>query len=172
MIGLAMRPIPVFRRGPRRAAASRPKRHIFGCPRVSPEWELGAFLALTKPKPQHAGTILNARAQQPWPKRAAQQFEAVRAIVGERLGYHPNVHLGAAGDYHFIAEVSDAEVPLARAAALMLSKRTPGMWFVVGRIFVRDGRFFRRERGYKLNLVEATNVHLPREVHGALRGVI
>jgi len=42
----------------------------------------------------------------------------------------------------------------------------------VGRVFVRDGRFFRRERGYRLNLVEATNVHLPRAVRAALRGEI
>ncbi len=167
-----MRPIPVHPRGPRRSAASRPTRHVFGCPRVSPQWELGALLALTRPRPEHAGPILHTRANQPWPKRARGHVDAVCAIVRDRLGYDPQIHLGAAGDYHFVADVAGADVPLARAAALLLSRRLPGVWFVVGKTYVRDGRFFRRARGYKLNLVEATNVHLPREVRAALRGVI
>ena len=166
-----MRPVPVHPRGPRRRASSRPKQHVFGCPRISPEWELDAFHALIKPRPERAA-LLKAEPQQAWPARAQGALAEVVRITEERLGYAPQVHTDAAGDYHFIAEVADVDVPLARAAAVLLSRRLPATWFVVGRIFVRDGRFFRRERGYKLNLVEATNVHLPREVRGALRGVI
>ena len=166
-----MRPIPVHPRGPRKRAASRPQKHVFGCPRISPEWELDAFHALIKPRPERAA-LLKAEPQQPWPARAKAALAEVGAIVAERFGYEPQIHADAAGDYHFVAEVADADVPLARAAAVLLSRRLPTTWFVVGRIFIRDGRFFRRERGYKLNLVEATNVHLPREVRGALRGVI
>src|SRR5687767_2910807 len=166
-----MRPIPVHPRGPRKRAASRPKQHVFGCPRISPEWELDAFHALIKPRPERAA-LLKAEPQQPWPARAKGALAEVRAIVAERFGYEPQIHADAAGDYHFVAEVADADVPIARAAAVLLSRRLPTTWFVVGRIFIRDGRFFRRERGYKLNLVEATNVHLPRYVRSALKGLV
>jgi hypothetical protein len=166
-----VRPVPVHPRGPRKRAASRPKEHVFACPRISPEWELDAFHALIKPRPERAA-LLKAEPQQPWPAKAKLALEDVRRIIAERLGYEPLVHHGAAGDYHFVAEVRDVDIPLARAAAVLLSRRLPATWFVVGRIFVRDGRFFRRERGYKLNLVEATNVHLPRAVRAALRGVL
>ena len=165
-----MRPVPVHPRGPRRAKAARPTQ-LFACPRISPEWELDAFHALIKPRPERAA-LLKAEPQQPWPGRARDALADVRRVVAERLGYELAVHAGAAGDYHFVAEVRESDVPLARAAAVLLSRRLPATWFVVGRIFVRDGQFFRRERGYKLNLVEATNVHLPRAVRGALRGVL
>lgn len=164
-----MRPVPVHPRGPRRGNVVRPT-HLFGCPRVSPEWELDAFHALIKPRPERAA-LLKAEPRQAWPAKARDALADVRRIVSERLGYELALHTGAAGDYHFVAEVRDVDVPLARAAALILSRRLPGTWFVVGRLFVRDGRFFRRERGYKLNLVEATNVHLPRAVRGALKGI-
>jgi hypothetical protein len=166
-----MRPIPVHPRGPRKRAASRPKRHVFGCPRISPEWELDAFRALIKPRPERAA-LLKAEPQQPWPGRARVTLAEVRAIVAERFAYEPQIHADAAGDYHFVAAVAEVDVPLARAAAVLLSRRLPATWFVVGRIFIRDGRFFRRERGYKLNLVEATNVHLPKAVRRALKDVI
>ncbi|MDQ3440710.1 MAG: hypothetical protein M3478_10215 [Planctomycetota bacterium] len=166
-----MRAIPVHPRGPRKAAASRPKRHVFGCPRISPEWELHAFHALIKPRPERAA-LLKAEPQQVWPAKAKAALVEVQQVLAERLGYEPLMHADAAGDYHFVAEVRDVDVPLARAAGVLLSHRLPSTWFVVGRIFIRDGRFFRRARGYKLNLVEATNVHLPRAVRGALRGVL
>jgi hypothetical protein len=167
----AMRPFPVNPRGPRRRASSRPKRHVFGCPRISPEWELDAFHALIKPRPERAA-LLKAEPHQAWPPRARAELDEVVRIVGQRLGYVPTVHADAKGDYHFLAEVPDADIPLARATAILLSQRLAATWFVVGRVFVRDGRFFRRERGYRLNLVEASNVHLPRAIRAALRGEI
>lgn len=167
-----MRPVPVHPRGPRRSPASRPTRHVFGCPRISPEWELGAFHALIKPRPERAGFIQRTKPQQPWNRHAAEVLNDVCRIVAERLEYEPALHVSPAGDYHFVAEVTEADIPLARAMSLLLSRRLSGTWFVVGKVFVKDGRFFRRERGYKLNLVEATNVHLPRDIRGALRGVL
>ncbi len=167
-----MRPIPVHPRGPRRAVGSQPTRQVFACPRISPAWELDAFRALAKPRPEHALPILHATPQQRWSRRADREVEAVRTIVRERLRYEPQLHLGPAGDYHFLAEVADADIPVTRAMAVLLSHRLPGLWLIVGKLLVRDGRFFRRERRYKLNLVEATNVHLPRHVRAALRDVI
>ncbi len=164
-----MRPIPVHRRGPRRSKAARPRTHLLACPRVSPEWELDAFHALIKPRPERAA-LLKAEARQSWSRAAHKVMESVRQAVEERLGFRPRIEFAAAGDYHFVAEITDDDLLLARAMAWLLSRRLPVTWFVVGRIFVRDGRFFRRARGYKLNLVEASNVHLPRDVRAALRG--
>jgi hypothetical protein len=145
--------------------------HVFGCPRISPEWELDAFHALIKPRPERAA-LLKAEPRQAWPTRAGEILEEVMRVVRDRLEYEPTIHADAKGDYHFVAEVAEVDVPLARATAIVLSQRLPATWFVVGRVFVRDGRFFRRERGYRLNLVEASNVHLPRAVRAALRGEI
>lgn len=145
---------------------------MFGCPRISPQWELGAFHALIKPRPERAGFIRRTNAQQPWNRNAAGVLDDVRRIVAQRLGYEPALHVSPAGDYHVVAEVNEAEIPFARALAILLSRRLPRTWFVVGTIFVKDGRFFRRERGYGLNLIEATNVHLPRAIRAALRGAL
>jgi hypothetical protein len=67
-----------------------------------------------------------------------------------------------------VANVPSANVEEAKALALTLSRRLPDLWFVFDRVFVKGGTFYRRERGYKLNLVEATNVHLKREIRAAL----
>jgi len=53
------------------------------------------------------------------------------------------------------------------AAALLLSQVFPGVWVVIHRLFVRDGRFYRRERGVKLTLRPASNVHLTRPLRAA-----
>ena len=53
---------------------------------------------------------------------------------------------------------------------MLLSRHLPGLWLVLDRLFIRDGRFFRRERGFKMNLVEASNVHLTRAIRDAVRG--
>ena len=137
---------------------------------MSPEWELGALRALMKP--QERGRILHRPAEQPWPPDAADRVEAARRAVVERLGYDPGPHLPEAGEYYLAADVAESDLPAARAFAVVLSRRLPGLWLVLDRLFVRDGRFYRRERGFKLNLVEAGDVHLPREVRAALRGVV
>jgi hypothetical protein len=53
-----------------------------------------------------------------------------------------------------------------------LSRRLPGVWFTLGRVWVREGRFYRKRYGYQLRVVPASNVHLTREVRGKLRGVV
>jgi len=56
--------------------------------------------------------------------------------------------------------------------ALVISKQLPGAWIVLGRLFVRDGAFFRRARGFKLTLAPAANIHLTRPIRAALKGVL
>jgi len=43
---------------------------VFGCPRVSPEWELGTLHALMKPKPETRGAVEHRDGEQPWPAGA------------------------------------------------------------------------------------------------------
>jgi hypothetical protein len=161
------RPLPIHPRGPRRSPVRRP-RLLLACPRVAPDWELAAFRALIKPQTKAA--IEHRAAEQPWPADAPDRVEAARHLVRDRLGYAPDLHLPPAGDYRLVAEVAPADLDPAKALALLLSLKLPGVWLVLGRLFVRDGRFFRRDRGWRLNLVPASNVHLPREVRAALRG--
>jgi hypothetical protein len=82
------------------------------------------------------------------------------------------VHRPEGGDFLFAIEVPPNELPEAKGLALVLSEALPGLWLVFGRIFLRDGHFYRRERGFKLNLVPASNVHLSRPVRAALSGVL
>lgn len=165
------RPLPVLPRGPRRPAAARPPRtQLLACPRVAPDWELAAVRALIKP--QTKGAILHRPALQSWPVDGAAIVDDVRGAVRDRLGYDPRPHLPAAGDYFLVIEVSEPDRDAARAFALLLSRRMPGLWFVLANLFVRDGRFFRRERGWKLNVVPANNVHLTRQTWAALRGLL
>jgi hypothetical protein len=163
------RPFPVIPRGPRRKRVVR-ETLLLACPRVAPDWELGALRALMKP--QMRGAIAHKPAGQAWPGNAAKRVERTRADVRERLGFDVDVRLAAAGDYFFTAEVPRAACEEAKGFAVLLTKRLPGVWLVLGRTFVKDGRFFRRERGIKLNLVPATNVHLTRPIRAALRDLL
>ncbi len=91
-------------------------------------------------------------------------------MASDRLGYDPRPHVETAGDYFLAMTVSHADLPFAMAFAVLLSQAFPGLWFILGRLYVKDGQFFRRERGFKLNLVRATNVHLSREMRRAMGG--
>jgi hypothetical protein len=161
------RPLPIIPRGPRR---KRPRRStfLFACPRISPEWELAALSILMKPKEHTKGAIRHRPAEQPWPAGARRELDDALALVRDRLDLELAVQLPESGDYWMVAEVPAERVEEAKALAVVLSDRLPDLWFVFDGLFVRRGTFFRRERGYKLNLVEASNVHLKREVRAAL----
>lgn len=166
------RPFPVIPRGPRRPRPARPAKVLFACPRVAPDWELGALRALMKP--QARGRIAHHPALQDWrPADAERVIRAACRDARDRLGYEPAVHFPTSGgDFVFAAEVDDAALDDAKGFALLVSTRLPQLWFVFGRLFLKAGRFYRRERGVKLNLVPATNVHLTRPVRAALRGLL
>ena len=86
----------------------------------------------------------------------------------------PRLHFPEAGDYWFVVEAAHDQLDVAKALAVVLSKHLPGVWITLGRIYVRDGRFFWRKRDntFKFRLVPSTNVHLPREMRAALRGLV
>ena len=170
MIRRMPRPFPVIPRGPRRRRAARPATVLFACPRVAPDWELGALRALMKP--QTRGAIAHRSALQAWPADAEHAIRSACRDAKARLGYGPSLHFPSSGDYLFATEVADVSLDDAKGLALLVSSRLPSLWFVFGRLFLKGGRFFRRQYGVKLNLVPATNVHLTRAVRAALRDVL
>ena len=145
---------------------------MLGCPRVSPEWELGMLHVLMKPKPMTRGAVEHRGGEQAWPPGADAALEQALGIVRERLGTELTVHRPAEGAYHFLVEYTPGQEGELRALAQLLSRRLPELWFVVDRLFVNGGVFYRRQFGYKLKLVAAANVHVPRAIRSALRGVL
>lgn len=160
--------MPIHPRGPRRKQPPGPRRELLACPRVSPEWELDAFRALIKP--QARGPILHRRAGQTWSASAQQTVHTVAEEIERCLGFRAELHFPPRGDYFFVADVPETRIDAARALAVVLSKCLPERWFVIGRLFVLNGHFFRRARGYKLDLVPASSVHLPRSIRAAIAG--
>jgi hypothetical protein len=140
---------------------------LLACPRISPEWELSALQALIKP--QLKGAILYRDGQQKWTRAARASAQRTVEALHDLLGFNLLLHFPAAGDYHFIADVSHADSDEARAWAVALSNALPDFWLIVGRLFVKNGQFYRRRHGHKLSLVPATNVHLPRPLRAALK---
>ena len=166
------RPLPTLPHGPRRRRATPGRRLVLGCPRVSPEWELGALRVLMKPHDWTRGAIEHRSPHQHWPPGAAAAVGDSVAAVSQRLGFDAAAHFPDAGDFFFIAHFDESQIDAARALAVVASRRLPGVWFTLERLFVRDGRFFRRERGFKFKLVPATNVHLSRDTRARLRGLL
>jgi hypothetical protein len=162
--------LPHIPHGPRRSRAARPPARLLACPRISPEWELSAIHALIKP--QLKPRILHRDGMQRWNASTKRALAQAAASLKSALGSDVIVHLPAAGDYHFLIEVADANSDEARAWALVVSKALPELWLVAGRLFLNNGRFFRRRYGYKLCLVPATDVHLSRALRAALKGFL
>lgn len=166
---MSRRPLPNIPRAARRPRP-RPAELLLACPRISPEWELGALRALIKP--QTKGAIIHRDGRQTWPADAEATVRRIAAVLEQRLVLPLEIHLPAEGEYFFLARIPAKRQTDGLALAAALSAALPDLWFTYGRLYLRAGRFYRRERGVKLWLVEASNVHLPRELRAALRDVI
>jgi hypothetical protein len=124
-------------------------------------------------KPQTRGAIAHRKATQAWdPAAAVRIIKASLRDACERVGFDAEIHFPADGDYFFACEIDRAECEEAKGFAVLASTRLPALWFVLGRVFVKGGRFYRRARGFKLHLVPATNVHLTRPIRAALRELL
>ena len=99
-------------------------------------------------KPQLRRVIQHKAAEQSWPGANAETLiRAAWSDVRGRLGYGPPLHFPASGDYWFAAEVPDRVAEEGKGLALVVSVRLPHLWFVFGRLFIKGGRFYRRQRG-------------------------
>ena len=149
---------------------------LLACPRVSPEWELSTLAALMRPTAARRGRVEHRGGGQPdWPADANGRAVELLSVVGGRLGVDTaawDVQTPPMGEYFLVGRVPDGCEAAGRAAALALSRLLPDHWFVLGRLFVQAGRFYRRRRGYRLELVAASDVHLPRDMRAKLRGLV
>lgn len=161
--------MPANSRGPRRKRVVRDAL-LLACPRVSPEWELAALKTLIKP--QMGGRIAHRHGLQPWPRDGEAMVTQIATRVNELVGFAPAFHFPTSGDYQFAASFTPAQQHEARGLALAISKALPGVWLTCERLFLRDGQFYRRRRGFMLELSPARDVHLPAGLRAALRDVL
>ena len=163
---------------PRARRRARPRRDtiLLACPRVSPQWELSALDLLMRPHDFRRDALAHRGGAQPWTPADASRVAAVLAEAAGRLlmdlEFALESALPSAGDFHLAVPIPAADEPAARGLVAAASAAAPHLWFTLGRLFVKNGRFHRRERGYKLNLRLASDVHVPREVRGALKGLL
>ena len=137
--------------------------NLLTCPRISPEWELAATLALVKPKPYTKDKIQHSFSRQRWPRNARRIIEAFAASHALTVTFHRN------GSHRMTMELSP---PSAKRLARRLSRLLPTLWFDLSGQLLRDGVFYTRTGRYKLELVRANRVRLRRSVrYGFLKDV-
>ena len=161
-----LRQVPSLGRRPRRPP---PDAVLLGIPRVSPERELAAIRALIKPQAGDALRLQIDSGEQALPPGGGDRVRRVAAAASAHLGLTLDLHLPPAGEYLALARCPTESLPSVLAAALLLSHELPGLWVVVGRLYVRDEMFYRRERGVKLTLRPAASVHLTKPMRAAYR---
>ncbi len=143
---------------------------LLGLPRSSPLWELAALRALMKP--QTRGAIEHTSPEQRLPRGAEAMVRQLCGVLAERLVIDLQPHFPDGGDYLIAVQVPGDRWPESLAVTKTLSANLPGCWLTIGRVFVRDGRFFNRERGYKLTLRPSTHHRVPRAMAAAIRDLI
>ena len=134
---------------------------VLRCPRISPEWELAARLALVKPKPYTKDKIAHRDPEQRWPRNA-------RRIVADMLG-GAAVKFPVSGVDRMIVSFADVEPSRAKRLSRKLSRALPELWFELtdeeGAVtYLRNGVSYLRAGKYKLELVRASRVRLRRAV--------
>jgi hypothetical protein len=142
------------------------------CPRISPEWELAAQLALVKPKPYTKDKIAHRDPQQPWPRNARKVATACLTASAARRPGDESSGLAAAraafprtGDYRMIVDFGDVDPARARRIARKMSRCLPALWFILDdTVYLRDGVVYQRTGRYNLELVRADRMRLRRAV--------
>jgi hypothetical protein len=165
------RPIPVWPRGPRQLRR-RSQQTLLACPRVSPEWELAVVDALMRPKVLTKGKVEHRRGEQPWPADAETRARAIVEEVSRRLDVLFEIAYPPEGEYLLVGEAPRGYEEETKALAAALSSAFAEQWFVLGRLFVKGGRFYRRRFGYRMEVVPATDVHLPRALRARIKDLI
>ncbi len=143
---------------------------------MSPEWELSTLAVLMRPTAARRGKVEHrGGGQPPFPPDAGSRIGELLSAVGDRLGLDLtpwDIQMPPMGEFFLVGQVPEGLDDAGRAVAVALSVALPEHWFVLGRLFLQGGRFYRRRRGYRLDLVAATDVHLPREMRAKLLGIL
>ena len=131
------------------------------CPRISPEWELAAQLALVKPKPYTKDKIAHRNPQQPWPRHA-------RRVVVDSLDQSVVTTFPKSGDHRMVADFGEIDGPRAKRMARKISRALPELWFMFedgdADMYLRAGVVYQRTGRYNLELVRADRMRLRRAV--------
>jgi len=143
---------------------------ILSCPRLSPDWELHALRALVKP--QTGAGLYHKNPNQLWRAGDGQTVATLLKRFAEVFGYEAVSHQPDSGDFHLLIEVDQKDAQLGRALAVLMSRHFADRWFALDRLYLKDGRFYRRSRRYKLQLRPASDVHLPKPLRAQLRGLL
>ena len=130
-------------------------------------WKIQAMRALFKPQLKDA--ILHRRStSQRWSKADREividAMNALRHRVESITDAFPQVHFPDAGEYWMIATCPREQDDLARMIAIVLSRHLPKRWIVVGKLMVRNERFYRRGGRFNLVLKSARDVHVRRDL--------
>jgi hypothetical protein len=141
---------------------------ILSCPRISPQWELAAQLALVKPKAYTKSKIAYSTAIQPWPRDARQ-------IIEEAIGAVGSLQFPRTGDQRMIADLVDLDLNRGKRLARKISRLLPELWFTLdsegkSQGYFRDGVFYQRTGRYNLELVRASRMRLRRAVRFGFLG--
>lgn len=123
-------------------------------------------------KPQTKDAILYRPAEQNLSGAVAGAIASAVRAFGDRTGYRAELYWAGEGDYHFVSSIAGGDLGLAQALGLAISRVRPELWLTCGRLLVRDGRFYRRRRGVRLELVEATGVRVPKDLHRIVADVV
>jgi len=165
------RPVAQFPRGPgRQIKRVATEALLITCPRLSPEWELDALRALMKP--QARNRIEHLRGDQRWTDDDQRVVEATVSNFAARMGLIVETHFPDQGDFHVVLQAPADAHDVSLGLVWVLSRNRPGVWWTMDRLRVRDGIFYRRRRGLKLELVVATNIHLRRGMRTTLRRLV
>jgi hypothetical protein len=127
------------------------------CPRISPQWELAARLALVKPKPYTKNALTNASPRQKWSRRARRLVEELSANADATAEFP------ARGEHHFIIKLDD-DMNQARRFARQISRALPDLWFILDGDHLRGGVFYQRTGKYNLELIPTTRMRLRRSI--------
>jgi hypothetical protein len=133
------------------------------CPRISPQWELAAQLALVKPKPYTKDKIAHRHPRQPWPRNA-------RRIIEKCVNGSVAITFPRTGEHRMIAELSDVTPAQAKRFARRLSRCLPELWFALDELYLRDGVVYARTGRYNLELVRTNRTRLRRAVRFGFLG--
>jgi hypothetical protein len=137
------------------------------CPRISPEWELAAQLALVKPKPYTKDKIAHRDPQQLWSRNARKTISDCLGRPGDKSPGLAGVTMEfpKSGDHRVILEFPEIEPVRAKRIARKLSRCLPELWFILDEsIYLRDGVVYQRTGRYNLELVRADRMRLRRAV--------